>query len=229
MSSLGGSCSVGNFSRSRCDGLHGLVDAQGGLREPDDLVLVAHGDLVHRVGVVDELDVVGSLTGGADHLLVALVADEQDVVVVAGEALGLVVHLGHQRAGGVDDLQAAGGGGLVDGRGDAVGGEHHDRALGHLVVVVDEDGARLGQGLHHMLVVHDLVAHVDRGAVFLQGPLDGFHGAVHACAVAARLGQQDALLRSPRSAAVLDAPGIPMLTVGGMVSGYVPATQPGQP
>ena len=37
-------------------------------------------------------------------------ADQQDVVVVAGEALGLVVHLGDQRAGGVDGAQVARGG-----------------------------------------------------------------------------------------------------------------------
>ncbi len=136
---------------------------------------------------------IGGLTGGADDLLVALVADQQDVVVVAGEALGLVVHLGDQRAGGVDDLQLALGGSRVHGRRDAVGGEHHDRAFRHLVVVVDEDRAGLGQRLHHVAVVHDLVPHVDRGAVLLQRPLDGFDGAVHAGAVAARLGQQHAL------------------------------------
>ena len=93
-------------------GLHRLVDGQRGLRQPDHLVLVAHGHVVDGVGAVHQLDVVRRLTGGTDDLFVALVADQQDVVVVAGEALGLVVHLGDQRAGGVDDLQAAVGGRL---------------------------------------------------------------------------------------------------------------------
>ena len=76
-------------------GLHGLVDAERGLRQPDDLARVAHGDVVDPVGSVHQLHMVGGLTGGADDLFVALVADKEDVVVLAGEPLGLVVHLGH--------------------------------------------------------------------------------------------------------------------------------------
>ena len=98
------------------DGGHRLVDRERRLREPGDLLGVAHDDPGDVVGALHELDVLGSLTGGALDLLVTLVADQQDVVVVAGEALRLVVHLGHQRAGGVDRLQAALGRLLVDQR-----------------------------------------------------------------------------------------------------------------
>ena len=122
----------------------------------------------------------GRLAGGALDLLVALVADQQDVVVVGGEALRLVVHLGDQRAGGVDRLQAALGGLLVHHRGDAVGGEHDGRALGHLVELLDEDRAAGLQVGHHVLVVHDLLAHVDRRAVEVERLLDGDHGPVDA-------------------------------------------------
>ena len=52
-------------------------------------------------------DVVGRLARGADDLLVALVADQQDVEVLGGEPRGLVVHLGDQRAGRVDRAQVA--------------------------------------------------------------------------------------------------------------------------
>ena len=92
----------------------------------------ARSTLADVAGAVDEGDVLGRLAAGADDLLVTLVADQQDVEVVVGEPAGLVVHLRHQRAGGVDRPQAAGGGLLVDLRRDAVGGEHDDRALGHL-------------------------------------------------------------------------------------------------
>jgi hypothetical protein len=121
------------------------------------------------------------------------VADEQDVVVVPGEALGLLVHLGHQRAGGVDGAQVALGRLLVHGRRHAVRGEHHERALRHLVGLVHEDRAAVLEGLHDVLVVHDLLAHVDRGAIGLQRLLHGHHGPVHARAVAAWLGEEDAL------------------------------------
>ena len=61
-------------------------------------------------------------------------------------------------------------------------------------VSLDEDRALLLQGLHDVLVVDDLVADVDRGAVLLQGLLDGDHGAVHARAVATGGGEQDTAL-----------------------------------
>jgi len=56
-------------------------------------------------------------------LLVAAVADQQDVVVLAGEALRLGVHLGDQRAGRVDRAQAAFAGIRPHLRGDAVPGK----------------------------------------------------------------------------------------------------------
>ena len=193
MSSLGGDCSSGSRCLSRATVSIVSSTDERGLGEPDDLLRVADRDLVDAVRAVDELDVGGGLTGGADDLLVPLVADEQDVVVLGGEPLRLVVHLGHQRAGRVDRLQRARLGLLVDLRGDAVRGEDHGGALGHLLVLLHEDRALGLQGLHHVLVVHDLLAHVDRGAVELQRLLDGLHGPVDARAVAAGLGQEHAL------------------------------------
>ena len=83
------------------------------------------------------------------------------------------------------------GGLLVHRRRDAVGAEDDDRALGHLVGLLDEDRAAPLERGHHVLVVDDLLADVHRGAVDLQGALDGDHRPVHAGAVAPGIGQQD--------------------------------------
>ena len=133
----------------------------------------------------------GGLAEGALNLLVALMAHQDDVVVFLREAHGLAVHLGHERAGRVDRGEVAGGGGLVDGRGDAVRGEDDAGALGHLVGLLDEDRAALGQRLDDELVVDDLLAHVDGRAVELEGLFDDVDGAVHAGAVSAGGGQED--------------------------------------
>ena len=95
----------------------------------------------HVVGAVDERHVVGRLARRALDLFVALVADEQDLEVVAREAHGLAVHLRHERAGRVDRVQAAVGGGVHDRRRHAVRAEDDVGALGHLVDLVDEDRA----------------------------------------------------------------------------------------
>ena len=137
----------------------------------------------------------GASPDGAHDLLVALVADEQDVEVVVGEAHGLAVHLGHQRAGRVDRLEVAArvASSCTTGR-DAVRGEDDGGALGHLVGLVDEDRARASRSVgDDVLVVHDLLAHVDRRAVELERLLDGDDGPVDAGAVAARRREQHAL------------------------------------
>ena len=51
---------------------------------------------------------------------------------------------------------------LADHGRDAVRGEHHHRARGHLVGLLDEDRPALLQAPHHVQVVHDLLADVDR-------------------------------------------------------------------
>ena len=120
----------------------------------------------------------------------ALVADQDDRVALGGELLGLHVHLRDERAGGVDRLQPARSAFACTARRDAVGGEDDRLALGHLGLLLHEDRAALAELLDHVLVVHDLLADVDRRAVQLERALDGLHGAVDAGAVAARGGQQ---------------------------------------
>ena len=195
MSSLGGSSRSGNRSRIAATVSSVSSTDSVGLGEPGHLGRVAHHDAGDVGGALHQLDVLGRLAGGALDLLVALVADQQDVVVVIGEPPGLVVHLGHQRAGGVDGLQAALGRLRVHRRRDAVGGEHHGLALRHLVELLDEDRtARLEVG-HDVLVVHDLLAHVDRRAVEVQRLLDRDHRPVDAGAVAARRREQHGAVR----------------------------------
>ena len=78
---------------------------------------------------------------------------------------------------------------------DAVGREHDDGLLGDLVELLHEHRApRLEVG-DDVLVVHDLLADVDRGAVEVEGLLDGDHRAVDAGAVSAWSGQAYALGR----------------------------------
>ena len=94
-------------------------------------------------GELTTVTCVGRLARGALDLFVALVADQQDLEVVARESDGLAMHLRHERAGRVDRLQTAIGCGVHDRRRHAVRAEDDVRALGHLVDLVDEDRALL--------------------------------------------------------------------------------------
>ncbi len=190
MSSLGGSASSGNRSRS--------ARTVSCVSSTDSVVCDSQasraGSRTSRSatasGPDDEVHPLGRLTGRADDLLVALVADQQDVDVLAGEPPRLGVHLGDQRAGRVDRVQVAAGGLLVHDRRDAVRGEDDDGALRHLVGLVDEDRPARLEARHDMGVVHDLLADVDRLAVPLERSFDRLHRPIHPRAVAARGGEQ---------------------------------------
>ena len=104
-------------------------------------------------------------------------------------ALALVVDLGHQGAGGVEDGQAAHGGFLFHGSGDAMGAKDSDRERRHLRQILDKDCAFVLKAFDHVFIVDDLVPHIDRRAIFLERALDDLNRTYNACAKSAGLGQ----------------------------------------
>ena len=127
----------------------------------------------------------------AFDLGVAAVADHDDLAALLAHLGDLDVHLGHQRAGRVEHLQAARLGLAPHRLRHAVRAEDHGAAGGHLVQLLDEHRALGAQVVDHEPVVHDLVAHVDRRAELRERALDDRDGAVDAGAEAARIGEQD--------------------------------------
>ena len=153
------------------------------------MVRIVEFEQVDLFDGLDQDDALRGLAHRAFDLFVACVADHDDRVAVGRELAGLDVDLGDQRAGGVDRLEVPRLGVLVDRRRDAVGAEDDHLALGDLGLLFDEDRAALGEFLDHVLVVDDLLADVDRGAVLLEGAFDRLDGTVDAGAVAARGGK----------------------------------------
>src|SRR2546430_11391160 len=82
-----------------------------------------------------------------------------------GVATRLRMHLGDERTDGVHDTKPALLAVLAHGRRDTVRGEDANLTGRDLVLVVDEDGAQVLETTHDMVVVHDLVSHVDRRAL----------------------------------------------------------------
>ncbi len=115
------------------------------------------------------------------------VAYQDDRPALADVVLALGVHLGDQRARGVQDRQAAGLGLAHHRAGDAMGAEHRHGPFRDFGQLFDEHRALGLQAIDDVTVMDDLVTHVDRPAVFLQRPVDDVDGANHPCAKAARL------------------------------------------
>ena len=136
---------------------------------------------------------IGRLARRAFDLFVTLVADKQNLEVIAREPLRLAVNLRDERAGRVDGLQAALSGRIDNGRRHSMSTEDDMRALGHLIDFLDEHCALRLELAHDVDVVHDLLAHVDGGTVSFERLLDGDHRTIDACAVPAGRGEQDLL------------------------------------
>ena len=145
--------------------------------------------------MLDHGDVLGRLTRGALHLFVAGMADQHDLQALMGKPLNLAMHLGDQGTGGINGLQTAIGGLLPHGGRHPVRGEDHRGSGRHLAEFIDEERAAGLQVLHHMTVVHNLLAHIDRRSVGLQGLFDGDHGPVDPSTVSARCSDHDSSLR----------------------------------
>ena len=139
----------------------------------------------------DQVDAFVDLPHGAFDLRMPGVADHDDASAFFAPATDFAVHLGDERAGGVENTKAARLSFLRNGKRHAMRGKDERRAFGHLGEVVNENGATLAQIVDHGAVVHDLVADVDGGAVNGERAFDDRNGARDARAKAARLCEKD--------------------------------------
>src|SRR5208282_2242009 len=97
----------------------------------------------------------------ADHLGVAAMADEDDPAAALVMDLRLAMHLGDERAGGVDGEEIARARLLLHRLRDAVRGEDHRmRARRRLAELLDEHSALRLEGVDDEPVVHDLAARI---------------------------------------------------------------------
>ena len=99
------------------------------------------------------------------------------------------MHLGDQRADRVKDPQITRRGLLAHGLGDPMGAENDRGIIGHFVQLLDKDRALVAQRIHHILVMHHLMADIDRRAEQVQGAFHDADGPIDAGAKTARVGK----------------------------------------
>ena len=126
MSSLCGPTMEGKRDLQRLHHVLGVVDGERRLGDEGQVIGIGRlkpCDVVH--GLDQGRRALGQLAHGADDLGMAGMADEDDVAAALVVDLRLAVHLGHQRAGGVDGEEVAGVGRRRHRFGDPVGREDH--------------------------------------------------------------------------------------------------------
>ena len=119
------------------------------------------------------------------------VADQNQSAPLLDIALALQMNLGDERTGRIEHRQTALGGILFDRARNAMGTENGHGTGRHLGQILDETRPLGLQRLDDAAVVNDLMADIDRRAIFGQGPLDDFDGPHHAGAKTPWLSQND--------------------------------------
>ena len=122
---------------------------------------------------------------------VVLVADQHDVVAVAGVTPSFRVHLGHQRTGRVDRTQPPRRRVLLDLRRHPVSAENGYLPPWNLLDLLHESHALRLQILHDPPIVNNLMPDVHRWPELPQRCLHDIDGPLDSCAKASRLGQDD--------------------------------------
>ncbi|MGY4341076.1 hypothetical protein ACVWW3_005982 [Bradyrhizobium sp. LM2.9] len=176
MSSLCGPLMFGKRSFRSATISRGVVDRQRGLSHEGEVVRILRRNGLGVLGGLDQGDGAdGELAERTDHLRVMGMADQEDFAAALEMDRGLAVHLGHQRAGRIQRKQIARRGVGRNRFRHAMGREHHRRSgvFRDLGKLLDEDRALLLQPVDDVFIVHNLVANIDGGAVFIERP---FHG-----------------------------------------------------
>ena len=181
---------VGEFLFQGGDDVFGFVEAECGLREIGDAIGIGNGERLDLLGIADDLSNQRSFAEGADDFVVIVVTDEDQRIAFFGELDGFDVNLGDQRAGGVDDAQAAPGAVFANFGRNAVSAVDDALAVGNFIFAIDEDGALAAEFIDHKAVVDDLFADVDGRTEGLERDADDVDGTDDASAEAARLQQE---------------------------------------
>ena len=183
---------IGKARLQRGDHAFGFIDRQSRLGAIGKIALVGDDEGIDAVGILKQDDGARrQLPHRTVDLGVAAMADEYDLPALGIMPLSLAMHLADQRAGGVERVQSAPLRVVGHGLGHAVGGEDHGRAFGHLVQLIDEQGALGLELFDHEAIMDDLVADIDRRTRNLERPLDNLDSAIDPGAKAARPGEDD--------------------------------------
>ena len=174
----------------------GFVQAQRGLGKIADALGVGQFQIVHVFQRLHQIAALRYFTQRADHFVMILVSDQDDAEAVARETHRFQMHFGDQRTRGVDHVQAALLGLAAYFGRHAVRAENRPRAGRYFVEFLDKHRARGAQLLHHVLVMHNFLADINRRAVQIERNLHYVDSPDDAGAETTRLEQKDLLVRA---------------------------------
>ena len=154
-----------------------ILNAQGRLCDVGNFRRVLNLKLLDIFGIGNDMQATVDLPARAFHFGMARMPNQHDIIAKTSVTLALVVDFRHQRTGGVDDVQFAGGGRLFHIAGNTMRTENRDGPQRNLIDFANKNSAAFAQLIDDVGIVNDLVAHIDRGTVEIDCTLDNINGA----------------------------------------------------
>ncbi len=117
--------------------------------------------------------------------------DQNDFTSHIGVTLTFLVDFGDKGAGCINDRQITIFSFADNHLGHAMCAENSDRTIGNFIKLFNKDSALVAERLNNELVMHDLVADIDRRPIDFESFLNDINGPLDAGAKTARLGQNN--------------------------------------
>ena len=162
----------------------GIVHTQGGLGHEGQFALIAHRQARHVGFVFHQINVTAIgfvvLPHGAFHFRMASMANQDTFAAFTGIPNDFHMHLGHQWAGRIENLQLTPLGLFLHRFGDTVGTEDNNSVVRHFVQLFHKNRAALAQVFDHIAVMHHFVTDMNRWPEHFQSAVDDVDGTIHA-------------------------------------------------
>ena len=107
-----------------------------------------------------------------------IVTNQHALAALATEAFHLEVHLGHQGAGRIEDLETALFSFGTDFFRNTVSTENNDRSTGNISQLINKNRAALTQLVDDKFIVHHLMAHINRRTKKIESTVDDINGTI---------------------------------------------------
>ena len=160
--------------------LGGVIHAERGLRDNRQPLRLPWMDACHVGHIFHQVDAaVVQLAHGALHLGVALVADHDELITLFVQLGHFYVDLADQRAGGIKNPEAARLRLQLNSLGHTVCGKNQGSPRWYVIECFNKDSTFFFEVVHHIGVVHNLMAYVDGAAKLLQCALHDLDCPVH--------------------------------------------------
>ena len=171
----------------------GVVHTQGGLRDYSEAFGLFGLNMGDICNIFNQINAIYQLAHRALNFRMAFMADHHEFITLFVQLGDFHMYLGHQRTSGIEHGKAALRSFCFHRFRYTMRAKNQGSTRRHIFEVFYEYGATAFEVIHHIGVMDDFMAHIDRRAKFQQRTVDDFNGTVNSCTKSSGFRQYDFL------------------------------------